>query len=190
MQFAQVRQVIVFTHDAVFAGDLLRVATEEGVIHTARSVERRGPTSQPGFCRDDHPWKAKDAQSRLGTLKQDLVRLRKESDNWDEDTCEREIGSWAGRLSETWERFVSQDLAGALFDRGTEEVRPTMLKVLEKFTPQDNKEFQECYKRVSRWATRHDKSAALNYVPPAIDELETELQRASDWYDRVKKYKN
>ena len=88
------------------------------------------------------------------------------------------------------ERFVSQDLAGALFDRGTEEVRPTMLKVLEKFTPQDNKDFQECYKRVSRWATRHDKSAALNYVPPTVEELEAELQRAYDWYDRVKKYKN
>lgn len=190
VEFAQERQVIVFTHDAVFAGDLLRVATEENVTYTARSVERRGPTSRPGFCRDDHPWKAKDAQSRLGTLKQDLVRLRKESATWDEDTREKEIGSWAGRLSETWERFVSQDLAGALFDRGTEEVRPTMLKVLEKFTPQDNKEFQECYKRVSRWATRHDKSAALNYVPPTMDELEAELQRALDWYDRVKKYKN
>lgn len=190
VQFARDRQVVVFTHDVVFAGDLKRVAGEEGVDFTPRSVERRGAALVPGYCREDHPWSAQDAQTRLGTLKQDLVRIRKEQANWDGDTYEREVGVWAGRLSETWERFVSQDLAGALFDRGTQEVRPTMLKVIEQFSEEDNKVFQEAYKRVSRWATRHDKDASLNYVAPSVDDLEGELSVAQAWYDRVKKYKN
>lgn len=190
VRFAADRQVIVFTHDVVFAGDLKRIAGEQRVEFTPRSVERRGSAQTPGYCRQDHPWSAQDAQTRLGTLKQDLVRLRKEQANWDGDASEREVGGWAGRLSETWERFVSQDLAGALFDRGTQEVRPTMLKVAEQFTEQDNKEFQEAYKRVSRWATRHDKDASLNYVAPSVDDLESELALAQAWYDRVKKYKN
>lgn len=190
VRFAVDRQVIVFTHDVVFAGDLKRIAGEEGVGFAPRSVERRGSAQTPGYCRRDHPWSAQDAQTRLGTLKQDLVRLRKEQADWDVDAHEREVGGWAGRLSETWERFVSQDLAGALFDRGTQEVRPMMLKVAEQFTKQDNKEFQEAYKRVSRWATRHDKDASLNYVAPSVDDLEAELNLAQIWYDRVKKYKN
>lgn len=190
IRFAADRQVIVFTHDVVFAGDLRRIAGEEGVDFTPRSVERRGSAQTPGYCRQDHPWSAQDAQTRLGTLKHDLVRLRKEQANWDGDAYEREVGGWAGRLSETWERFVSQDLAGALFDRGTQEVRPMMLKVAEQFTEQDNKEFQEAYKRVSRWATRHDKDASLNYVAPSVDDLEAELALAQAWYGRVKKYKS
>jgi len=115
--------------------------------------------------------------------------MRRESTGWDEDTREREIGSWAGRLSETWERFVSQEIAGQLFDRGTEEVRPTMLKVLVKFDEADDKSFQEAYKRVSRWATRHDKSSALNYVAPSFDEMSDELDTAKGWFDRIRKYK-
>lgn len=189
IEFAKSRQVVVFTHDAVFAGDLRRAAGEEGVEYTARAVERRGPDSAPGYCHDDHPWKAKDAASRLNSLREDLARMRRESTGWDEDTREREIGSWAGRLSETWERFVSQEIAGQLFDRGTEEVRPTMLKVLVKFDEADDKSFQEAYKRVSRWATRHDKSSALNYVAPSFDEMSDELDTAKGWFDRIRKYK-
>ena len=189
IEFAKSRQVIVFTHDAVFAGDLRRAASEEGVEYTARSVERRGLENAPGYCHDDHPWKAKDAASRLHSLREDLARMRRESTGWDDDTRERAIGSWSGRLSETWERIVSQEIAGQLFDRGTEEVRPTMLKVLVKFNEDDDKVFQEAYKRVSRWATRHDKSTALNYVPPSFDELSEELDIAKAWFERVKKFK-
>lgn len=50
-----------------------------------------------------------------------------------------------------------------------------MLKVLVKFDEADDKSFQEAYKRVSRWATRHDKSRALNYVAPSFDEMSDEL---------------
>lgn len=189
-RFARDRQVVVFTHDVVFAGDLRRIAGEDKVPFAARSVERRGADPRPGYCRTDHPWKAQGAQSRLGILKQDLVKLRKGEAEWDTDTYEREVGGWAGRLSETWERFISQDIAGALFDRGTQEVRLTMLKVIEQFSEEDNKKFQEAYKRVSRWATRHDKDASLNYVAPSVDDLQVEWDVANGWYERLKKYKD
>jgi energy-coupling factor transporter ATP-binding protein EcfA2 len=58
------RQVIVFTHDVTFAGELRKHSEAVDVAYTARSVERAG-NRQPGMCKDGHPWNAKDAKQRL-----------------------------------------------------------------------------------------------------------------------------
>jgi hypothetical protein len=123
-------------------------------------------------------------------LKQDLVHIKKHSAEWDPDTYEREVAMWAGELSETWERFISQDIADALVNRGTLEIQVTMMKVVARITADDNKQLQESYKRCSRWARRHDKDSALNYMAPPVDDLEQELHRTEEWFNRVRKYKN
>ena len=187
---AKQRQVIVFTHDATFAAEARRCATEEDIQFTTRSIERGRPDQQPGACRDDHPWAVKDAQTRLGWLKQDLVRIKKSTPDWDAETYDREVAMWAGHLSETWERFISQNIADALVNRGTLEVQVMMMKIVARITPEDNKQFQESYKRCSRWARRHDKDPALNYSAPPIEDLEKEHTFVEQWFNRVRKYKN
>lgn len=187
---AKERQVVVFTHDATFAAEVRRYASEEDVGFTTRTIERGRPDQQPGACREDHPWTVKDAQTRLGWLKQDLVRIRKNMSDWDPETYDREVAMWAGQLSETWERFISQDIADALVNRGTLEIQVTMMKVVARITPEDNKEFQESYKRCSRWARRHDKDSALIYTAPPIEDLEKEQAFVDQWFARVRKYKN
>lgn len=190
VELAKERQVIVFTHDSAFAADIRRAAGEENVEFTTRSIERGHHDQLPGICRDDHPWSVKDAQKRLGWLKNDLIRIKKQAADWDSETYDREVAMWAGGLSETWERFISQDIADSLVNRGTLEVQVTMMKVVAQVTRDDNKVFQESYKRCSRWARRHDKDVALNYVAPPIDDLEQEIARVEEWFARVRKYKN
>lgn len=187
---AKERQVVVFTHDATFAAELKRCAGEEDVQFTTRTIERGRPDHQPGACRDDHPWAVKDAPTRLGWLKQDLVRVKKNAPDWDAETYDREVAMWAGYLSETWERFISQNIADALVNRGTLEVQVTMMKIVAQISPEDNKQFQESYKRCSRWARRHDKDSALNYSAPPIEDLENEHAFVEQWFNRVRKYKN
>ncbi|CAI9419343.1 AAA family ATPase [Nocardioides sp. T2.26MG-1] len=189
VDLAKERQVIVFTHDATFAAEIKRCAGEEEIEFTARTIERGRPDQQPGACRDDHPWAVKDAPGRLGWLKQDLVRIKSNAAGWDSETYDREVAMWAGNLSETWERFISQNVADALVNRGTLEVQVTMMKVVARITDEDNKQFQESYKRCSRWARRHDKDAALIYSAPPIEDLEKEHALVQEWFDRVRKYK-
>jgi hypothetical protein len=184
---AEDRQVVVFTHDLTFVGDLRSAAEERGVAMTERSVERHGDGSI-GMCRNQHPWKAKDAKARIEQLRTDLQRMVKERSSWDEATYEERVAAWAGRLSETWERIISQDIANQLVDRGKSEVRPRMVRVLARFTDQDNKEFQGSYGRCSKWALRHDKSTGTNYVAPDLSELESELDLVQIWHERVRKY--
>lgn len=190
VDLAKNRQVIVFTHDATFAAEIKRCAGEEDIEFTTRTIERGRPDQQPGACRDDHPWAVKDAPARLGWLKQDLARIKKNAADWDSETYDREVAMWAGYLSETWERFISQNVADALVNRGTLEVQVTMMKVVARITAEDNKQFQESYKRCSRWARRHDKDSALNYSAPPVEDLEKEHACVEEWFDRVRKYKN
>ena len=182
------RQVIVFTHDIAFVSELRRASTEKEVDFTERSVERhhiRGP----GECHDVHPWKAKDIKTRLGDLRSTLDQIRRDCDEWSQEEYEKETSEWAGKLSETWERMVRQEIVDHIFDQSTQEIRPKMVRLLGHITEADNKEFQDSYGHVSRWSRRHDKSPELNYVAPSIDEMQTELDSVKTWFARIRKYR-
>lgn len=189
-ELARDRQVIVFTHDVTFAGDLRKASDQAEVAFTERSVERRRKDDAPGVCLDRHPWSVKDAKARLDALKTDLARIKREQGDWDRATYEKETGVWAGDLSETWERIISMEIANPVVDRGTLVVHVTMVKMLARITDDDNKELQQSYSRCSQWAKRHDKDGALNYVAPTEADLASELALVKSWFERVKKYRN
>lgn len=191
VDFAQTRQVVVFTHDIAFVAELKGAAFRQNVNVTERWVARsRAGEKLPGFCADTHPWKAKDVGARLGELREDLARLRKRSPDFDDQQYEDAVAAWAGKLSETWERIFSQEVVGPILADGGLEVRPMMVKVLANFTNEDYTQFNDSYARVSRWTKRHDKSAHLNYVAPELGDLEEELGLIDQWFKRVRRYKS
>lgn len=188
---AETRQVVVFTHDVSFVADLKREANGRGVPIGERSVTRgRGGERKPGACNTKHPWKAKDVTERLGELRGEVARIKKDCKDWDGATYETEVATWAGNLSETWERILSQEVVGLVLAEGGLEVRPNMVKILARFSDADEREFQASYSRVSQWAKRHDKSGMVNYVAPEISILEEELKRVEEWFKRVRRYKD
>lgn len=188
---AETRQVVVFTHDVSFVADLKREANGKGVSIAERAVVRsRAQERKPGACTMKHPWKAKDVAERIGELRNGLARIKRERNGWDEAAYEKEVADWAGSLSETWERIFSQEIVGAVLAEGGLEVRPNMVKVLARFSSEDEQEFQASYNRMSQWAKRHDKSVLVNYVAPEIKTLEVEVNLVDSWFKRVKGYKN
>lgn len=187
-EFGGNRQVIVFTHDVAFVGDLRRCADEQQVGFAERGVQRRGD-NLPGLCNETHPWKAKDVGTRLQQLEQDLARIKRQRGTWDQETYEKECSDWAGKLSETWERLINLEIVYMVVDPGTSEVRPKMFKVLARITEDDDREFQQSYGRISAWVRRHDKSPTTNYVAPEPSEFEQELKGVRAWFDRIKTYR-
>ena len=188
-ELAKERQVIVFTHDLSFAGYLAKSASNKDVDLEERVIERNA-MREPGFIGTEHPWKAKDVPKRFGELEAELARIKKGRETWTEEEYLREVGQWAGKLSQTWERIIRIDVINAVVDRATTEVQPRMVKLLARITDDDNLDFQEGYSNVSEWATRHDQSEDKNTVPPTIEELEAELTRSREWHKRVKGYKS
>lgn len=189
-EIAKARQVIVFTHDAAFVADLKREAQARSVEVSERAVCRsRGGEKKPGRCEMKLPWKIQDVKQRLGILRADLAWLDRESGGWDDDRYEREVASWAGGLSETWERVFSQEIVGQLLADGGTEVRVKKVRLLVKFSQDDFDQFDASYSKVSQWAKRHDKAVTVNYVAPEVGRLEKELELVSAWFERVRKYK-
>jgi ATPase subunit of ABC transporter with duplicated ATPase domains len=188
VELAKERQVIIFTHDLSFAGYLARSAKNKAV-HLEERVIERNTSRVPGFIGTAHPWKAKDARKRLGDLDADLARIKRDCESWNEETYSDNVSAWAGRLSQTWERIIRTEVVNPVVDRATEDVQPKMLKLLVRITEDDNANFQEGYSKVTEWVARHDQSEDKSTVPPTVDELEVELQRAREWYERVKGYK-
>jgi energy-coupling factor transporter ATP-binding protein EcfA2 len=188
VEFSGDRQVIVFTHDLAFLRDIVLAARSEQVTITERMVQHRG--SHPGLVSNEYPWKAKDVGSRMNELTQLLADLKKKSEDLSQDEYEEACATWAGKLSQTWERIISMEIVDPIFTPVEHEVRPRMIRVLAQITEDDDKEFQESYGKCSLWAPRHDKSQAFNYVAPDVHELEAELERVKTWHERVRKYKN
>ncbi|MCY3913493.1 MAG: AAA family ATPase [Chloroflexi bacterium] len=188
-EYAAERQVIVFTHDLAFVSELHRATVRSDIAFVERTVERQ-QAGGPGVCLESHPWKAKAVTARLGDIKADLSRVKKTLDTGSQEEQVRVIADWSGKLSETWERIISETITSPLFDPGTQQVSPNMLKLFVQINEGDNKEFQESYSRISRWARRHDKSLDTNFVPPEVDELSRELELVKAWFDRVRKYRS
>lgn len=187
VEIANDRQVIVFTHDLMFLGEIVKASDELGVTLTERAIERNG-ARKPGRVIDGYPWKAKDAKQRIGDLQAVLDRVKKTQTDMTADDYERATSEWAGKLSETWERIVRSEVAFKLVDRGTTNVQPKMFRIAAKITDADNTDFQCGYGATSKWARRHDKSEETNYVPPTVDEMQAELDRIKAWRERVSKY--
>ena len=178
VDFAQSRQVVVFTHDVAFVAELKGAAFRQQVVVAERWVARsRAGEKLPGFCTDTNPWKAKDVRARLGELREDLAKLRKQSSQFDDQQYEDAVAGWAGRLSETWERILSQEVVGPIVADGGLEVRPMMVKVLaELHEGRLHTIRRQLWASLQlRWTKRHDKSPHLNYVAPQLSELEEEL---------------
>jgi energy-coupling factor transporter ATP-binding protein EcfA2 len=188
VELAKDRQVIVFTHDVTFAGELQKQAEKSDVTVTPRSIERKGEV--PGFVRPILPWKAKDFGARLSQIEQQLARLTKERADYGQDDWDKAVGSWAGDLSELWESCVNTEILDEVFDRGTAEVRVMKFRILAAVTREDDREFQAGYGACSTWARRHNKAQETNYVPPEPDEMKAEVERIREWQKRVKKYRN
>ena len=187
-ELAENRQVIVFTHEVTFVGDLVRHAGEAGAHITERWVQHNGELL--GVCADTHPWKAKDVASRIGALETGLARLKRDACTWDQERYEEECASWAGKLSEAWERAVNLEIVNEVVDRGTSQVRPMKFRILAAITQQDNEEFQAGYGRCSEWARRHDKDPGINFVAPDAADMQYELERFRNWFKRIKGYRS
>lgn len=187
VELAKDRQVIVFTHEATFVTALNKAARDQGVAVTERAILRQG--DRPGKATDKHPWSVKDTKARIDELSSELARLRKERDQLDSDEYTKRAQEWGGRLSQAWERAVNLDIVNELVDRGTNEVRPRMFRMLVGITEEDDTNYQSGYAKASEWAPRHDQAPETNFIAPEPDELEAELLRFTEWVDRIKKYK-
>jgi hypothetical protein len=185
-QFSSDRQVIVFTHEISFVRDLISAAEAQNVPLQEVFVDRKG--GEPGLIKTAFPWNAKDVPRRIDHLTTQLAALKKDSPDIEDEELHFRASQWAGDLSEVWEEIVDSQIVGQVINKGTSAVQAGKLKVLVRYSEEDQREFDEGYGFTSKYARRHRNAPEDNVVAPELNRLEQELTRINDWYKKVKGY--
>lgn len=177
------RQVVVFTHDAVFALWLSKAAEDLGVELTGRELQL---APQPGVCREELPWVAKTIKERAGELEQTVARARKLAQEGAPE-MEGVVRDFYKRLRTMWERAVEESLLGPIVTRYSTEIHATPVVRLAGFTKEDADQLESGFSKASDLGEMHDESPAVNLHLPGPDEMAEDLARLREWSDRMRK---
>ncbi len=121
-------------------------------------------------------------KTRIGSLKEALVGLKKRNEEGDPD-YERDVRDWYGRLRETWERAVEECLFKDSVRRFSHSIKTNSLKeALSKIKPEEDwAAINKGMTRASSAIRGHDSAAELNPPIPSPSEAAQDLLDLESW---------
>lgn len=180
---AKTRQVIVFTHDMVFWGEVCFVAGEEGVPVITKDLRRDGDLC--GKVGDGAvPWPILPVKDRLHCIESgELPKLRP---LYDANAPEyRAAARYVGELlRETWERVIEETIFNETVVRYRRSIESNRLRKVTVEHDDWEKVFRGI-SRTSRWA--HDESRGTGGTPPTPDVLQTEITTIREFVAQINK---
>lgn len=178
---ARRRQVVVFTHDAVFAAMLGRSCAAVDVAYSGSLVQQMG--QRPGHCSDSPPWATKSVRDRVNALKQLHVQLAKVHREDTEVAYANAVVTFLDRLRKTWERAVEECLFNGCIRRFGYGVETQRLKLVD-VTDGDYDALERGMAKCSEWV--HDAAEALSNPPPTPPELAAMLNDLVAWVQQLR----
>lgn len=165
---AKNRQVIVFTHDTSFLGQLCDEIEAVGVPNSKSFLEWQ--SGSPGCVNDGLPWDHQGCKARINALEQAQGKLAK---TWPAYPGEKEIGEMRheyDRLRATLERVIQDVVFNGVVKRYRDWIRVDSLEDVVGFDHAEFEAIEKLHKRSSDVVTAHDPSSAKAVtVPSAID---------------------
>lgn len=188
VEYAKSKQVVVFTHDIVFANDLMTYCEKENVNRTDQFVSARG--SQPGFVDSELPWKAGRYKERIDRLEKACCRVKElHNIGKDEDyeLCVRKIYSM---LRASWERVLEDVAFCDTVLRHRDYIKVTNLCKVSALELADCADFLSAHNKCSGIIEGHDPSRGRDAPVPKPSEIEQDIKFLKDWIDKIKSKQN
>lgn len=183
---AKDRQVIVFTHDAVFLLFLIEQAEKVGVA-VSQAHLTRGFGGSSGVCNEGPPWLAMSVKSRIGALKAQWQQAEKLHRTEGPVVYEALAKELYGRLRESWERAVEEVLLNGSVVRFGRNIETQKLKKLTDITAADIQTIDAAMRKCSTHFRGHDQAPAVNQPVPAPMELQADIKQLEDWVTQIRK---
>lgn len=184
---AQVRQVVVFTHDLVFLLALSASAEKLGTPIQHQYI-RRDPAVGSGICRQELPWVALDVRRRIGVLKNRMQGAEKFERTGEIEQYEREARDLYRLLRETWERCVEEVLLSGIVQRYRQSIQTKHIGRLSRISEDFCARLEAGMSESSRWL--HDQAPAENTRVPRASQLASDIQDLDTWVTEVNKAMN
>jgi energy-coupling factor transporter ATP-binding protein EcfA2 len=166
---AKNRQVIVFTHDTSFLGQLSDEIEAAEIPSSTSFLEWRG--GAPGCVNSGLPWDHQGYKARMNALEQAQNKLAKA---WPAYPSEEEIGEIRHQydlLRATLERVIQDVVFNGVVKRYRDWIRVDSLEDVVGFNRPEYEAIEKLHKRSCDVVTAHDPSSAKAAAVPSARDL-------------------
>jgi energy-coupling factor transporter ATP-binding protein EcfA2 len=170
---ASIRQVIVFTHDTAFLGQLCDEIDAVGVPSSMSFLEWRD--GSPGCVSSGLPWDHQGYKARINALEQAHRKLVKV---WPSYPGEKEISEMRhqyDRLRATLERVIQDVVFNGVVKRYRDWIRMDSLEDVVGFDRAEYKAIEKLHKRSCDVITAHDQSSSKAAAIPSATDLGNDI---------------
>jgi energy-coupling factor transporter ATP-binding protein EcfA2 len=176
---AQKRQVVVLTHDLVFAYYLLERAEELGLELHAQALTRAA--GEVGVVSDNLPWEARSPMQRLKALRHELKTELRGLYKGRDSGYERRAQLWLLDLRKGYERLIEVYLLNSVVERQSLPIRVQKLHGI-RWSPELAEEIDVAMREISGAAHQEP----LGREGPTLTRLEELLEKFADLCERTK----
>jgi len=165
---AKVRQVIIFTHDTSFLGELRDMIEQIKVDHIIHYLEWEG--SYSGRIVDGLPWHHQSFKERIDKLQQEQAKLIKSWPTYPSDTESAAMRSQYSLMRATVERVIQDVVFNGVVVRYRDWIKVGNLSAVVGFESAECNEIERIYKKCCEVVDAHDPASGKNApIPTAID---------------------
>lgn len=185
---AEHRPIIVFTHDLIFANDVIDLADKKRPLRMQTLSRGAGGA---GMVSEGLPWKGKGTEDRIDRLEKEARAAKKLYDANQEEAYETEATNIYTRLRASWERALEEIVFFRVVQRHRDYIDTKGLKKVTVLTEADCDAFHAGFRKCSDIVDAHDPSSGRNGAAPPPAEMLQDIQTFKDWTaslrDRQKK---
>lgn len=185
---AMIRQVIVFTHDTSFLGQLSDEIDAAGVPNAMLFLEWQNGV--PGCVNGGLPWDHQGYKARINALEQAHSELAK---TWPAYPGEEEIGKVRhqyDRLRATLERVIQDVVFNGVVKRYRDWIRVDSLEDVVGFDRVEYEAISQLHKRSCDVVTAHDPSSDKGAAVPSATHLGNDIESLKEIVEMVKERRN
>ena len=178
------RQVVVFTHDTVFLGELRDFIEQLGCDHLMHHLE--WVNERPGHVSQGLPWEHKSFLDRLDKHEKAQKSLGKNWPPYPNEEDRKKMRHEYSLLRATIERGIEEIVLNRVVQRYQDEIRFNHLRGVVGFTEDECKEIERLHKSCCDVVDAHDPSSITNAAVPDAKQLGKDIADLRAVVGRIK----
>ena len=182
---AKNRQVIVFTHDTVFLGELRDQIEQQKVEHLIQHLEWMDKSA--GYVNRGLPWEHKSYKDRLDKLEKAQRVLDKPWPPYPNEDDRAKMRKEYNFLRAAIERVIQDVVFNGVVQRYRDWIKVTQLKDVVGFTEAEYTKIDQLHKACCDVVDAHDPSSAKNSSVPSAKQLGKDIAALKAVVETIKK---
>ncbi|EOD77588.1 hypothetical protein D515_03712 [Grimontia indica] len=180
---ASKRQVIVFTHDTSFLGQLRTELDDTNTVHRFMYLER--DQRAVGYVREGLPWGHQSYKERLTSLETEQRELAAQWSPYPNESQIRQLRQLYSELRSTVERIIQDVVFNGVVARYRDWVKVNMLKGVVGFEMGEHDDIERIYKRCCEVVESHDPSGDRGIALPTASDLKNDINDLRNVIKRI-----